>query len=243
MKTRGLLLSIFVVAFAVAANAAPLPAQQLPVGHGYSARLISPRPGDILLPGQQVRVQWQAALPHVDMTWCELELYLSLDGGRTYPIRLTPQLDPRIGYFDWTVPNTPTGAAVLDIRFGCEGYYPESASVQSRSMFVIARSVKAAPEVAIVSVTPAEASPKDNVQVSWTSSVEGVDHFEVQISADGGAHFYKVGDTKDQHFTWQVPEDFAGHATFRVIAQSAGAAHVDSLITAEPQVIVRASSR
>jgi hypothetical protein len=32
---------------------------------------------------------------------------------------LTEQRNPRIQYFDWTVPNTPTTQAVLDIRFGC----------------------------------------------------------------------------------------------------------------------------
>jgi hypothetical protein len=42
------------------------------------------------------------------------------------------------GHYDWTVPNTPTNAAVIDIRFGCEvPYYPETASPQPASTFVI----------------------------------------------------------------------------------------------------------
>jgi hypothetical protein len=33
----------------------------------------------------------------------------------------------------------PTNAAVLDIRFGCELYYPESYSPQAAATFVIAQ--------------------------------------------------------------------------------------------------------
>ncbi|MDQ6765051.1 MAG: hypothetical protein M3Z22_02980 [Verrucomicrobiota bacterium] len=40
--------------------------------------------------------------------------------------------------FDWTVPNRPTKEAVINIHFGCLGYYPETDSVQAQSTFVIA---------------------------------------------------------------------------------------------------------
>jgi hypothetical protein len=39
---------------------------------------------------------------------------------------LTEQRNPKIQYFDWTVPNTPTNQGVLDIRFGCLNIYPET---------------------------------------------------------------------------------------------------------------------
>jgi hypothetical protein len=104
----------------------------------YVARLISPVAGQVLLPGQQVRVEWKTSLPNVDLAWCELELYLSVDGGASFPFRITPQLDPRATFFYWTVPNIPTTKAVLDVRFGCEGTYPESYSPQRLSPFVIA---------------------------------------------------------------------------------------------------------
>ena len=123
MKTRRFL----VIPFAVALAFVP----QLFAQHGdpgsrsYAAKLLSPKAGDVLVPGQQVTIRWDSRLPDVDMTWCEAEIYLSLDGGRTNVMRITPQLDPRIGYYDWTVPNLPTNAAVLDIHFGCLGYYPQ----------------------------------------------------------------------------------------------------------------------
>ena len=103
----------------------------------YSARLISPRRGDVLVPAQVVRIQWTAEFPGVDLTMCETEVLLSLDGGKTIYMLLTEQRNPKIQYFDWTVPNAPTNEAVLDIRFGCLNIYPETSSIQVQSAFVI----------------------------------------------------------------------------------------------------------
>ncbi len=65
--------------------------------------------------------------------------YVSLDGGITF--MWIAFLAPTSTSFLWTVPNTPTNSAVLDIRFGCEvPYYPESYAPQLTSMFAIAKS-------------------------------------------------------------------------------------------------------
>jgi hypothetical protein len=101
----------------------------------YSANLISPRAGEVLTPGQVVRVQWTANFPGVDVSMCETEVLLSLDGGKTIYARLIESRNPTVQYFDWTVPNTPTNQAVLDIRFGCMNLYPETRSRQS--VFII----------------------------------------------------------------------------------------------------------
>jgi hypothetical protein len=130
MKTRAFVITLFSIALACA------PAK-LNADGNYAAKLISPTAGQILVPGQQVRVEWKTVLPHVDLSWCELEVYLSLDGGGSFPFRITPHLDPRAAFFYWTVPNMPTNTAVLDIRFGCEGTYPESYSPQPASTFAI----------------------------------------------------------------------------------------------------------
>ena len=52
---------------------------------------------------------------------------------------ITPILPPKADSYLWTVPNLPTNAAVMDIRFGCEGWYPESYAPQPMSTFVIAK--------------------------------------------------------------------------------------------------------
>ena len=140
MKTRRLILALFALTVALAPQS-PQTAFARPDPKKYSARLISPRAGEVLVPGQVVRIQWTADFPDVDLTMCETEVLLSLDGGKTIYMLLTEQRNPKIQYFDWTVPNTPTKEAVLDIRFGCLNLYPETPSLQVRSAFVIGPAV------------------------------------------------------------------------------------------------------
>jgi hypothetical protein len=139
MKTQRLIPALLALTFVLAPQS-PRTAVALTSRNKYSAKLISPRAGQVLVPGQVVRVEWTADFPNVDLTMCETEVLLSLDGGRTIYMLLTEQRDPNVQYFDWTVPNTPTNAAVLDIRFGCLNIYPETVSLQVQSSFVISPS-------------------------------------------------------------------------------------------------------
>jgi len=139
MNTRGLLVTIFAVALSVA----PQLVSSSSAGGTYSATLISPRVGQVLYPGQKIMVEWKSTLPNIDLTGCEREVWLSLDGGHTFSSCITPILNPRATSYLWTVPNLPTNAAVLDIRFGCEGWYPESYAPQPAATFVIAKAVPA----------------------------------------------------------------------------------------------------
>ena len=137
MKIQRLILVLLALTFALAPQ---LPGTAFAQTHKgkYGAKLISPRPGQVLTPGQVVRVEWTADFPDVDVSMCETEVLLSLDGGKTIYMLLTEQRNPRVQYFDWTVPNAPTNQAVLDIRFGCLNLYPETSSLQVQSVFVIA---------------------------------------------------------------------------------------------------------
>jgi hypothetical protein len=140
VKTPPLILALLALTFALAPQL-PGTAFAQADGKKYSAKLISPRAGQVLIPGQVVRIQWTANFPNVDLTMCETEVLLSLDGGKTIYMLLTEQRNPKVQYFDWTVPNAPTNAAVLDIRFGCLNIYPETSSLQVQSAFVISPSV------------------------------------------------------------------------------------------------------
>lgn len=122
MNTRGLLVTIF----AVALSFAPQPISTSSAAGTYSATLISPRAGQVLYPGQKIVIEWKSTLPNIDLAGCGREVWLSLDGGRTFPACITLILDPKATSYLGTVPNLPTNAAVLDIRFGCEGWYPRS---------------------------------------------------------------------------------------------------------------------
>ena len=110
MKTRRLVLALLALA-----PQSPGTAFAQAYRGKYSAKLISPRAGEVLHPGQVVRIEWTAKFPGVDLTMCETEVLLSLDGGRTIYMLLTEQRNPQVQYFDWTVPNAPTNAAVLDV--------------------------------------------------------------------------------------------------------------------------------
>jgi len=144
MKPQQFIITLIAVAFAFApqllktSTAAGLDGQQ----GTYSARLISPKAGEVVVPGQKVKIVWEASFPKlpVDVSWCEAEIWLSLDGGQSFSVLITPwHFDPNVRTlsFDWTVPNMPTAAALLDIRFGCEQYFPETRSVQTASPFMI----------------------------------------------------------------------------------------------------------
>src|ERR1043166_3785778 len=135
MKSKRLILGLLALIFALAPQSLRIVSAQ--PNKKYTARLISPRPGQVLNPGQVVRIEWAADFPDVDLSMCETEVLLSLDGGKTIYARLTESRNPRIQYFDWTVPNAPTNQAVLDIRFGCLNLYPETPSLQVQSAFVI----------------------------------------------------------------------------------------------------------
>lgn len=70
-------------------------------------------PGDVRA-GEIVELRWSAPSAEVE----ELEIMLSLDGGRTYDVRVSPELDPRANVWRWRVPNLPTSDARLRLRLG-----------------------------------------------------------------------------------------------------------------------------
>ena len=141
MKTRRIIPALLALTFALAAHLPGTAFAQSSKWH-YGAKLISPKAGQVLVPGEKVRIQWTTNFPGVDLSMCETELLLSLDGGKTIYSRLTESRNPMQQYFDWIVPNAPTNEAVLDIRFGCLNLYPETSSLQIRSTFVISPNAK-----------------------------------------------------------------------------------------------------
>jgi hypothetical protein len=82
------------------------------------ARLVSPAAGDELIAGSAVTIEWEeVALPEHTEEW---EAFLSVDGGRTWPLRVTPHLDISIRRFTFRVPDLPTREARIMLRFGDE---------------------------------------------------------------------------------------------------------------------------
>lgn len=115
----------------LAALAAPLRAAdaRLPV------RVVAPAPGTELTAGALATVAWEAPAGRLDPRIHEWEAFLSLDGGRTWPLRLTPHLDVGIRRFTFRVPAFPSRNARLLLRFGDER---EETEVDVPGQFAIA---------------------------------------------------------------------------------------------------------
>lgn len=84
---------------------------------GSPARVETPAAGAEVVVGGLVEVVWRP----VPREAKEMELYLSLDGGRSYPLRVTPQLAPGLDRLWWHVPNLPSSTARLRLRVGIPG--------------------------------------------------------------------------------------------------------------------------
>jgi hypothetical protein len=83
-----------------------------------------PGAGTVLRPGQVRFVDIGVPPPGAD----EWEAFLSVDGGRTFPVRITPHLPVAESSFAWTVPALPTPAARIRLRFGVAGVERERVS-------------------------------------------------------------------------------------------------------------------
>ncbi|HEV2845545.1 MAG TPA: hypothetical protein VG477_11910 [Thermoanaerobaculia bacterium] len=88
----------------------------LPLAASPRARMLAPEDGAELVAGSVAVVQWEEAPPGA----VEWEAFLSVDGGRTYPLRVTPHLDLSIRRFAFQVPAFPTRSARVLLRFGDE---------------------------------------------------------------------------------------------------------------------------
>jgi hypothetical protein len=83
--------------------------------HESEPRLIVPE-GSVVRAGQWIDLHWTAAESIV-----ELEVLLSTDGGRTYPVCISPRMDPEERHFVWQVPADAGAEPRLRIRYNRGG--------------------------------------------------------------------------------------------------------------------------
>lgn len=108
-------------------------------------RFFAPSQGETLLAGSTLEVRWTAPPPGVEAS-NETELVLSLDGGLTFPIRVTAEMAVGTTSFRLRVPSLPTSHARLALRAGSgEGSETERIVFVSRE-FTISADPEAAPE-------------------------------------------------------------------------------------------------
>jgi hypothetical protein len=203
--------------------------------------LISPRVGDTLIAGERVFIRWTVDTEGINVPFCEQEIFLILDNGKSYEL-VARELGENTREFEWTVPNRPTTHATLSFGAGCdqrpfafyEGLFP-----QTRHVFQILPPREGSGAVTLKSLKAVEARAGDEIEIIWESSVEGVDLFEVRVSYDRGLHFHTIGKTSEQKFTWTVPEDVSGTASFKIVARKMDGTRVESWGAAETQLKVR----
>lgn len=135
-----------------------------------SVSVISPGRGASLQAGSEAVVAWTADRPlppGID----EWEAFLSLDGGGTYPLRITPHLDRTLTRFAWRVPDLPTENARLLLRFGDEH---DEREVDPGIVLTIRRAVSADPTAHLgdrVVLHPGEAArPGQAGVIAWVES-------------------------------------------------------------------------
>src|SRR6185295_2844329 len=93
-----------------------------PAGLAYAEdvplRLVAPQAGATLAAGATAELAWAPLAPFPEIE--EWEAFLSLDGGKTYPVRITPHLDQSLRRTFWQVPPIPTPDARILLRIGDE---------------------------------------------------------------------------------------------------------------------------
>ena len=90
------------------------PASEIPV------ELLRPAAGEVLEAGREATVAWRTTRDLAAEGIEEWEAFLSFDGGRRWPVRITPHLDIELSSFRFVVPPVASGRARLMLRFGDE---------------------------------------------------------------------------------------------------------------------------
>ena len=103
----------FLAAGLISLVQASLPARVSPVG------FTSPEAGARLVGGTVVDIAWTRSADTAPVQ--EMELVLSMDGGQTFPVRVTRALESRSTGVAWRVPNLLSVEVRLALRAGVEG--------------------------------------------------------------------------------------------------------------------------
>ena len=167
MRRLSLQLLAAVLGIAFAVSPAVLRAEE---GRSVPVRLVSPQAGATLTAGSTVELEWA---PLAELRGAEeWEAFLSLDGGKTYPLRVTPHLDLDLRRVQWRVPAVSTPSARLLLRFGDERDEKEL-ELPHRFAIVPAAVPPPAADLALARVAPSRGEPARPGHSGVVSWVEG----------------------------------------------------------------------
>lgn len=137
-RTTGLVVAALLAAHSATASVAEDSTRPL--------RLIAPSAAIPMVAGETAELEWGPLASFFDLPNVrEWEAFLSLDDGATYPIRITPHLDRDLHRISWQVPEFPSRAARLLLRFGDER---RETSIEMPHRFIILPGVKGTSRIA-----------------------------------------------------------------------------------------------
>jgi len=167
MRPLRLHLLAAVLGTALAVSPAVLCAEE---GGSVPVRLVSPQNGATLTAGSTVELEWAplAGLAGAE----EWEAFLSLDGGETYPVRITPHLDLDLRRVQWRVPAVSTRSARLLLRFGDE-HEERELELPHRFAIVPAPAPPPVADLSLARVAPSRGEPARPGHAGVVSWMEG----------------------------------------------------------------------
>lgn len=163
--------ALFLTVLPAAARASAAPA---------APRLASPAAESVVLPGDTAEIAIAGAPRGAD----EWEAFLSVDGGRTYPLRVTPHLPIDERSFAWTVPALPPGRVRVKARFGVRGVEHEFFLDESFTIGTGPSGTLVAPERDAIGFAPAAG---EEGTVAWVDRANGRARLVVPIPERGVA--------------------------------------------------------
>jgi hypothetical protein len=153
-------------------------------------RLVAPEAGAELRAGTLAVVAWEDPPPKAE----EWEAFLSLDGGRTYPLRITPHLDLGIRRFAFAVPPFPTREARVLLRFGDER---REVGFETPHRFAIALSETYWPPGLDIALSPGERPrPRDSGVVVWVEGARDGSGLRQRAAATESSSLHSVAPSR-----------------------------------------------
>jgi hypothetical protein len=190
--------SVVVVALALAWIVGGVPVVAAP--SSLPVEIVRPAPGETLTGGTTAEIEWAPAAGFAQLDGVEeWEAFLSLDGGATYPFRITPHLDSERARFTWRVPALPSRDARLLLRFGDER---QEQAFELPHRWVIEPPAWVVPEPVVLTLGRGEAArPGEAGVVEWVEgsrSGDGLRRVRAEPPELGGADAVEVGRRRDE---------------------------------------------
>jgi hypothetical protein len=201
---------------------------------GASVQLVAPRAGATLAAGSMAELEWAPLEPFARFSKVEeWEAFLSLDGGATYPMRITPHLDQDLRRVRWQVPPFPTGDARILLRFGDERQetaveLPQSFSITSiaaspaqfpalEKTFILARSAFSPGEPALPGHAGVVAWVEGSRRGGFQRQVVAAEGLSLRARLARPASHGEMAVLASETDPPQLPEILPGHGTATVL--------------------------